>query len=226
MIPLYDDQPSLRFPFATLLLIAVNVFVFAFWQLHVGLDESVDYAGFVPTEFVHRVPGATTHIFTSMFMHGGWMHLIGNMWFFWVFGKNIEDICGPLRYICFYLLCGVAATFLYAVAAPNSHVPLVGASGAISGVLGAFLLKFPRSNVRTLVPLGIFTTVRDIPAWVFLLLWIGMQIFFSANSRHSENAGGVAYMAHIGGFIAGFPLIFIFQDNAAIAQLRRNDNNW
>ena len=213
MIPLRDDQPTSRFPIITLLLIALNTYVFIHWQLHVGLDESVALAGFLPVELTSHAPGGWTHLFTGMFMHGGWMHLIGNMWFLWIFGNNIEDNCGPFRYLIFYLLCGIAATLAFTAFAPHSSVPLVGASGAISGVLGAYLLHHPRARVLTLIPIWFFFRIIEIPAWFFLLFWIGLQILseYLASTMHGVETSGVAYMAHIGGFVAGMGLIVFFE---------------
>src|SRR5258705_9379067 len=201
MIPLRDDPPTERFPIVTILLIALNALVFIGWQLRVGLEHSVDVGGFLPIELTSHTPGGWTHIYTSMFMHGGWMHLIGNMWFLWIFGNNIEDNCGHFRFFAFYILCGAAATLAYTVFAPDSTVPLVGASGAISGVLGAYLLHHPHARVLTLIPFGIFTRLMEIPAWIFLLIWIGFQVVSQllAASVHGVEGGGVAYAAHIGG---------------------------
>ena len=212
MIPLKDDQPTERFPFVTLLLIAVNAYVFIGWQLREGLAESVALAGFIPQELTGHVPGGATHLVTAMFMHGGWMHLIGNMWFLWIFGNNIEDNCGPFRFLAFYLLCGAAATLAYTFFSPQSTVPLVGASGAISGVLGAYLMHHPKAKIRTLVPLGIFPLFFNFPAWAFLFVWIGFQILSQFMASLQEGGGdGIAYVAHIGGFIAGLGLIFFFE---------------
>ena len=136
MIPLSDDQPTRRFPLVTVALIVVNALVFVGWQLRIGMDDSVGIGGFIPAMLSAHEPGAVTRLLTSLFMHGGWMHLIGNMWFLWIFGDNVEDACGPVRFVGFYLLCGVAATLAHTWAAPASLTPLVGASGAISGVLG------------------------------------------------------------------------------------------
>jgi membrane associated rhomboid family serine protease len=213
MIPLRDDQPTERFPIITILLIALNAYVFIGWQLRIGLQHSVNEAGFLPIELTSHTPGGWTHVFTSMFMHGGWMHLIGNMWFLWIFGNNIEDNCGSIRFLMFYLLCGVAATLAFTALDPRSSIPLVGASGAISGVLGAYLLHHPHARVLTLVPLGFFTRLMEIPAWVFLLVWIGFQVVSQllAASAHGVESSGVAYAAHIGGFIAGMGLIVFFE---------------
>jgi membrane associated rhomboid family serine protease len=212
MIPLYDDQPATRPPVVTIAIILLNIAVFAGWQLRLGLEESVQIGALVPAELVHHEAGAVTRLITSMFMHGGWMHLIGNMWFLWIFGNNVEDACGHFKFICFYLAAGALASLAYVYVSQDSTTPLVGASGAISGVLGAYLLKHPRAMVRTLVPLGFFSRIIDIPAFLFLLIWIGFQVLSQAVS-HGQG-GGVAYLAHIGGFVAGMILIFIFQDPA------------
>ena len=222
MIPLSDDQRTRSFPLVTIALIVLNVLVFVGWQLRIGMEDSLGIGAFIPAMLSAHEPGAVTRLITSLFMHGGWMHLIGNMWFLWIFGDNVEDACGPLRFLAFYLLCGVAATLAHAWPAPDSTMPLVGASGAISGVLGAYLLKHPRANVRTLIPLGFFTRIVDLPAWVFLLIWMGMQLVFQAASG-ARGGGGVAYLAHIGGFVAGMGLIVFFEKGAARA---RPDDDW
>src|SRR3954447_20913027 len=176
MIPLYDDQPAIRPPIVTLLIIAINILVFAGWQLRIGLENSVDAGALVPAALTHHEGGSVTRLVTAMFMHGGWMHLIGNMWFLWIFGNNIEDACGHFKFLAFYVAAGVAATLAHVFVSPESFRPLVGASGAISGVLGAYLLKHPKAMVRTLVPLGFFTRIVDLPAFLFLLIWIGLQV--------------------------------------------------
>jgi membrane associated rhomboid family serine protease len=211
MIPLYDDQPGRSFPVFTVLLILVNLGVFAFWQLGVGLEQSVALAALTPFELSQYRIDAVPDLFSSMFMHASWMHLIGNMWFLWIFGNNVEDATGHFRFLLFYLLCGVLATLAHVVAEPNSIIPLVGASGAVSGVLGAYLVKHPTAYVRTIIPLGFIIRIADVPAYVFLLIWIGLQIFSQAVSGVPEERGGVAYLAHIGGFVAGILLIFLFQ---------------
>jgi len=206
MIPLYDDNPVHRFPLVTILLIAANLAVYFLWQARVGLEESVALAAFVPAEFTGGArPAAWRDLLTSMFMHGGIMHLVGNLWFLWIFGDNIENECGPVRFLVFYLVCGVAATLAHVWQDPASAVPLVGASGAISGVLGAYLVQHPHAPVRTLIPLGMWSRVIDVPAYVFLFIWIGMQVLSQAAA---SGGGGVAYLAHIGGFVArGAPLL-------------------
>jgi membrane associated rhomboid family serine protease len=213
MIPLYDDQPTRSFPFANLLLILINAYVFVGWQQQVGVDQSVALAGFLPSEYGQGTPGSMTHVITSMFMHGGWMHLIGNMWFLWIFGKAVENACGFFRYLAFYILSGAAATWAYALFSPETSIPLVGASGAISGVLGAYFLRNPSARITTLIPFGIFTRIMAVPAWFFLLVWIGFQVIsqIATSSAEGHSHGGVAYLAHIGGFIAGMGLIFFFE---------------
>jgi membrane associated rhomboid family serine protease len=213
MIPLKDDQESRSFPFVTLLLIAANVYVFVAWQSSMGVQQSVDRAGFIPSELTSHASGGWTHVFTGMFMHGGWAHLLGNMWFLWVFGQRIEQTCGHFAYVPFYLLCGVASTLAYTVVSPTSELPLVGASGAISGVLGAYLLHYPHAQVVSLVMFGPIPRIVRVPGWLFLLFWIGWQVLFQylASQKHNDHTGGVAYAAHIGGFIAGMGLIIFFE---------------
>ncbi len=211
MIPLADDNPVHRFPLVTVLLITANLAVYFLWQTRIGLEQSVALAAFVPAEFQRGAPGAWSALFTSLFMHGGLMHLIGNLWFLWIFGDNIENECGRLRFVQFYLLCGVIATLAHTWQDPRSAVPLVGASGAISGVLGAYLVEHPRAPIRTLIPLGLFTRIIDVPAFVFLFLWMGMQVFSQAMIAGRTGGGGVAYLAHIAGFAAGAALIFVFR---------------
>lgn len=220
MIPLSDDQPTRRLPIVTIALIVLNALVFIGWQLRVGMEDSVGAGGFIPAMLSAHEPGGVMRLITSLFMHGGWMHLIGNMWFLWIFGDNVEDACGPVRFLAFYLLCGVAATLAHVWPAPDSTMPLVGASGAISGVLGAYLLKHPQARVRTLIPLGILTRIVDLPAWVFLLIWMGLQVLLQAGSRAGQG-GGVAYLAHIGGFVAGMGLIVFFEPRRPRAAARR-----
>src|SRR5688572_7001017 len=151
------------------------------------------------------------NVITSMFMHGGWMHLLGNMWFLWLFGNNIEDSTTRSRFLVFYLLCGVAAALAQVLADPQSIIPMVGASGAISGVMGAYLVLFPRVKVFTMVPLGFYATTVALPAWVMLIYWMVLQLVSQAASTMRGQQGGVAYLAHIGGFAAGVVLIKVFE---------------
>jgi membrane associated rhomboid family serine protease len=167
----------------------------------------------VPDHLTHGVPSGAVHLFTAMFLHGGLMHLLGNMWFLWIFGDNVEDETGPVRFLVFYLLTGAIATLAHVLSNPHSAVPLVGASGAITGVLGAYLVRHPRANIRTLIPLGIFIHVANVPAFVFLFVWIGLQVV--SQTMSGKGGSGVAYLAHIGGFIAGVVLIRFFQSAAS-----------
>ncbi len=218
MIPIHDDNPTSITPYVTYLLITICVLVFL-WELSLAEQlEAVFYSlgvvpallvgdGFLPAEQV--VIPAWLSIFTSMFMHGGWMHLIGNMLYLWVFGNNIEDAMGHGRFIIFYLLCGIAAVFSQVLPEPNSVIPMVGASGAISGILGSYLLLYPRAQVLMAIPLGIIFFTRRIPAIYVLLFWFAMQLFSSYMNEGQQ--GGVALGAHIGGFIAGMALIPFFR---------------
>jgi membrane associated rhomboid family serine protease len=162
-------------------------------------------------------------VFSSMFMHGGWLHLGGNMLFLWVFGDNVEDAMGHVRFLIFYLLTGIGAVALQVAVAPDSTVPMVGASGAISGVMAAYLVLFPGARVRVLVFLGIFITVIALPALVVIGFWIILQFIagYAALGPETTQTGGVAYWAHIGGFLAGILLVFIFRDPRAMQRLRR-----
>jgi membrane associated rhomboid family serine protease len=209
MLPLHDDRPARRFPLATLLIIAANISVFVRWQLDVGIDQSVKLGGLVPVLFVHSAwQAGMAHMLTSMFMHAGWMHLIGNMWFLWVFGKNTEDSMDFTRFVFFYLLCGIAADYTYVYFSPRSHVPLIGASGAIGGVLGAYLMIRPTASITTVGP---FFYLIKLPAWFFLIIWFGLQVLLQLGSA-DHSGGGVAYLAHIGGFLTGMTLIFFFKN--------------
>ena len=219
MIPLHDDNPTRRLPVATVVLIAVNVAVFAF-QLTLprhGLTVEGFFlrAGLVPYEVVNRVdvppdglvPVWAT-VFTSMFIHGGWLHIIFNMLYLWIFGNNVEDRMGRARFVAFYLLCGVAAAAVQVVVRPDSLVPMIGASGAVSGVLGAYILLFPRAQVLTVITLVIFFPIVMVPAWVLLLAWFALNLLEAATTIGAET--GVAYFAHVGGFAAGLVLVWLF----------------
>ncbi|MEW6427060.1 MAG: rhomboid family intramembrane serine protease [Thermodesulfobacteriota bacterium] len=215
MLPLRDDIPSRRFPAVNLLLIVVTTLVF-FYELSLGeaLVPFLRHYGFVPARFVAQGqtgpldPERFLPVFASIFLHGGFLHLIGNMWMLWIFGDNVEDILGHGRYLLFYLLCGVAAVAFQGMVHPGATVPMVGASGAISGVLGAYLLSFPRARILTLVPLFIFFYMIEVPAFIYLILWFVMQFLQgSANLAGGMEGGGVAWWAHVGGFIAGMILL-------------------
>jgi membrane associated rhomboid family serine protease len=199
MLPIGDDNRARRtFPFVTYLLIAVNLLVF-FLEL-AGGDAFINYWSFIPARLTQDPGIGFLSIFTSMFMHAGWMHLLGNMLYLGIFGDNVEDRMGHIRFLFFYLLCGVAATFAQYIFMSNSSIPNLGASGAIAGVLGSYLLLFPRGRVYMLI----LRSVTPVPAWVALGFWIVIQLISGAGSLANAGAsGGVAYMAHIGGFFAG-----------------------
>jgi membrane associated rhomboid family serine protease len=160
-----------------------------------------------------------SHLVTSMFLHGSWMHLLGNMWFLWLFGNNVEDSMGPARFVVFYPLCGLAAALLQTVTNPASGVPMVGASGAISGVMGAYLVLYPRVRVFAMVPLGFFLTSVALPAWMMLVYWVLIQVVSGLTTIGAEG-GGVAFWAHVGGFVAGVALIKLFARPADVAEHR------
>ena len=219
MIPLRDDNPSAITPFLTWGLIAACVLVFL-WQASLGPREgqAAVYAlgaipavllegASLPPEIVLVPPVAT--VFTSMFLHGGWMHLIGNMLYLWIFGDNVEDSMGHGRFAAFYLLCGVAAVAAQSLPDTASVVPMIGASGAISGVLGAYLLLYPHARVLVLIPLGFFSRIIYLPAGIVLVLWFALQLLSSLAAP--PGGGGIAFGAHIGGFVAGLALIPFFR---------------
>jgi membrane associated rhomboid family serine protease len=210
MFPLGDDDSQRRtLPVVTYGLIGVNVLVFLL-ELSGG-DAFINAWAFVPARFAANPGGQAITIFTAMFMHGGWMHLLGNMLFLWIFGDNVEDRFGRLKFLLFYLLTGIAATFAQFALAPHSPVPNVGASGAIAGVLGAYILMFPHARVNVL--LG--RQVVAMPAIVVLGFWIAVQLFSGVgtigHTGESAGTGGVAYMAHVGGFFTGLLLTFLFR---------------
>jgi membrane associated rhomboid family serine protease len=230
VIPYHDENATQRTAVVTLTLIAINV---AMWLLIQGagsprwLAQSVCNLGLIPGELTGTLAPGTgfpmgdglvcltdpgpqfSNVITSMFLHGSWMHLIGNMWFLWLFGNNIEDSMTRPRFVAFYLLCGLGAALLQVVTEPASGIPMVGASGAISGVMGAYLLLYPNVRVYTLVPLGFFITSLALPAWVMLLYWALLQ-FLGGFSRIGSEGGGVAFWAHVGGFVVGLVLIRLF----------------
>jgi membrane associated rhomboid family serine protease len=216
LIPLRDDNPTVLWPLVTITLILANAAVF-FYELMLDprlLDALIFRMGMVPAAITGAyIPGAGGYstILTSMFLHGGWMHVIGNMLYLWIFGNNIEDSMGHLRFVFFYLLTGLAAAAAHLALNPLSTVPTIGASGAVSGVLGAYLVLFPHARVQTLITLGFFIRIVYVPAWVLLVFWIGLQLLNQALAPIDPRAGGVAYAAHIGGFVAGVALIPLFR---------------
>jgi membrane associated rhomboid family serine protease len=238
MFPYRDDNPTLSTPIITIFLIGANV---AVWVLIQGmgsdprLAQSICELGLIPAEFLGRVlPGTSVPLsptatcvlgverhwytpLTSMFLHGGWFHLIGNMWFLWLFGNNVEDSMGRGRYLGFYLLCGVAAAAAQPFVSPASIVPMVGASGAISGVMGAYVVLYPRVRVHMLVILFVFITRIAVPAYLMLGYWFLLQLF---GGSMAQGEGGVAFWAHVGGFVAGALLISMFKDRDLVRKHR------
>jgi membrane associated rhomboid family serine protease len=211
MFPIRDHNPSLRTPYVTYALIALNVIAFLSYMALLGdeprLNAFFDRWALIPAKFT--AGQGTVTIVTSMFLHGGFMHIAGNMLFLWIFGDNLEDFFGHLGFLAFYLACGVAAALTQVLPAPDSTVPMVGASGAIAGVMGGYLLLFPRARVDVLVILVIIIRMIALPAWVMLGFWFGIQLVNSYVS-FGLDSGGVAFLAHSGGFAAGLLLTLPF----------------
>ena len=209
MIPLRDSLPSRSTPVVTIAIIAINVFVFLHeWTMDdFTRNHFIAQYALVPRRF------EAIDILTSMFMHSGWLHLIGNMWFLWIYGDNVEDILGRFKYILFYLGCGTAAALAHVAFNFDSRIPTMGASGAIAGVMGAYLLKFPQARIVTLLPILIFFTTVEIPAWIMLVYWFVIQLFSGVGefATASVNHGGIAWFAHVGGFLAGMVLINVLR---------------
>jgi len=232
MFPFHDENKTLHPAYLTIVLIAINVLVWLFVEgagSAIPLARAVCDLGLIPGELTGMLPPGTrfplggglvcltdpgrqvSNVITSMFLHGSWMHLIGNMWFLWLFGNNVEDSMGHLRYVVFYLLCGIGAALAQVAANPASGIPMVGASGAISGVMGAYLVLYPRVRVYVLVFLGFFFTTITLPAWTMLLYWFALQFVGGlAGLVAAEEGGGVAFLAHAGGFVAGIALVKLF----------------
>ena len=210
MIPLRDIIPSRTTPYVTISLISLNVLVFLY-ELSIGraVDAFTLYFGLVPAAF------SWVTVFTSMFLHGGLLHVAGNMLYLWIFGDNVEDRMGHGRFLVFYLLCGVAAALAQTITAPDSVVPMVGASGAIAGVMGAYFVLYPKSRIVTLIPLFFFFQVIEVPAILFLGIWFVMQFLSGVGSivttAGGGPAGGVAFWAHVAGFVAGISGVIVFR---------------
>ena len=238
MFPYHDENETQRTPVVTIALIALSTLAWLFVQgagAALPLAQSVCDLGLIPGELTLSLavgtqfpmgeglvcltdPGSQfSHVVTSMFLHGSWMHLIGNMWFLWLFGNNIEDSMTRPRFVAFYLLAGLAAALAQVAAEPASGVPMVGASGAISGVMGAYLVLFPRVRVYTMVPLGFLLQSMALPAWVMLIYWAFLQFAGGVISIASAQAGGVAFWAHVGGFLAGVVLVKVFERSDRVA---------
>ncbi len=208
MIPYKDDNPTRTFPFVTILIIAINIFVFLFEITHPLGMKTITYSfGAIPHNILRFETNQPVHpaitVFTSMFMHGGIFHLAGNMLYLWIFGNNIEDRLGHLRFIIFYILCGIVAAYAHAFTNSDSTIPMIGASGAVSGILGAYLYLFPRAGIYTIIFLGFFVTTVKIPALIVISFWAIIQFINSIISSTVREAGGVAWFAHLGGFLAG-----------------------
>jgi membrane associated rhomboid family serine protease len=237
MFPYRDDNPRVSTPVVTIGLIAANIFVWVAFQgmgTQSSLIRSMCTLGLIPAAVVHHLPqgsvvqlgeGITCSLgvlptwltpLTSMFAHGGWVHLIGNMWFLWLFGDNVEDIMGPGRYLLFYLLSGLAAAAAQVLGNPASPLPMVGASGAISGVMGAYVILFPTVRVHLWVFLGIFMTRTAVPAYVMLGYWFLLQLL--GGMAGATEGGGVAFAAHVGGFVAGALLVGVFKSRTLMAR--------
>ncbi len=246
MFPYKDDNPTLRTPIVTFVLIGMNA---AVWVLVQGMGaegpliRSVCDLGLIPGEFLGRIPpgtmvpagggascviehqGAWWSLLSSMFLHGSWFHLIGNMWFLYLFGNNVEDSMGRFRYLIFYLLCGLAAGLSQTFLSPNSAIPMVGASGAIGGVMGAYVVLYPRVQIHMFIFLFIFITRIVVPAFWMLGYWFVLQLFGGWGSIGAEG-GGTAFWAHVGGFAAGAALILVFRDPQLVAEHRAHLRNW
>jgi membrane associated rhomboid family serine protease len=240
MFPYRDENQTQRTPYITVLIIALNVLV---WIAIEGAGASVPLAtavcnlGLIPGELTGMLPPRTrfpigdglvcltdpgrqvSHLFTSMFLHGSWMHLIGNMWFLWLFGNNVEDSMGRPRFTVFYLVSGLAAALAQVATNPASPIPMVGASGAISGVMGGYLILFPTVRVFCLLILGFFVTSVALPAWMMLVYWLLIQ-FVSGLAAFGGEVGGVAFWAHVGGFVAGVVLVKLFARSDYLAAHR------
>lgn len=238
MFPLRDENPHFLTPYATYALIALNVLAWIFIQgagTEPGLSVSVCTLGLMPGELLQTLaPGTRFQIgprsfcvltadpawhtlVTHMFLHGGWLHILGNLWFLWIFGNNVEDSMGHVRFFVFYLLCGFAAAGLQMSSNPSSGIPMVGASGAIGGVMGAYVLLYPRVRVHMLVFLGFFVTTFAIPAVWMMGYWFIVQLIGGIGSIGAQG-GGVAFWAHVGGFVAGAALVLLFRDRELVAR--------
>ena len=232
MFPIRDDNPHFLTPYATYGIIALNVIGWVFLQglgMEPALSSSVCGLGLIPGELLQTVPAGTRFqvspnsvcvlgdtsawytVITSMFMHGGWFHIIGNMWFLWIFGNNVEDSMGSFRFVVFYLLCGLLAAALQTATNPDSAIPMVGASGAIGGVMGAYILLYPRVHVHMLFFFGFYVTTFAVPAVLMLGYWLLIQVIGGLGTLGAQG-GGVAFWAHIGGFVGGAALIFLFRN--------------
>jgi membrane associated rhomboid family serine protease len=213
MFPLYDTVRSRTFPLINLTLILANVLAFLY-EIRLDpalLKEFIFTWGLIPARLIGDPNGTWETIFSSMFLHGGWFHIINNMWVLLIFGDNVEAGMGKIRYLVFYLLSGVAAGLLQAYILPTSLVPMIGASGAVAGVLGAYLILFPRSRIASLVPILFIFTIVEIPAMLFLIFWFVSQLYSGWFAIQGGGESGIAWWAHIGGFTFGVLMVFFFR---------------
>lgn len=223
MIPIRDQIKTRRTPIINYLLIAANVLVFIL-QISAGQNQQALISEFalIPRDFTDGISlGDIRDIFTSMFMHGGLLHLFGNMLYLWVFGDNVEDTMGHFNFLVFYLLGGVAASAAHIIVNPTSQLPTVGASGAIGAALGAYLVLYPQSRVATFIPLGFFFTLRLLPAAVVLIMWFILQLFSGVLSLGMQDVGGTAFWAHIGGFVFGVVIGLFFRGRRRTEEARQ-----
>src|SRR5688572_18669951 len=213
MFPLYDTVRSRTFPLINLTLVLANVLAFLYeLQLDPAMLKDFIFTwGLIPARFVGDPNGTWETIFSSMFLHGGWFHIINNMWVLLIFGDNVEAGMGKIRYLIFYLLSGLAAGLLQTYILPTSLVPMIGASGAVAGVLGAYLILFPRSRIASLVPILFIFTIIEIPAMLFLIFWFFSQLYSGLFAIQGGGGSGIAWWAHIGGFAFGVLMVFFFR---------------
>lgn len=224
MFPLYDTVRSHKFPFINVALILANILAFLY-EVQLGpaaLEGFIFEWGLIPAELAGDPSIAWRTIFTSMFLHGGWFHIINNMWVLFIFGDNVEGHMGGLRYLIFYLLSGVAAVLLQTYVLPSSAVPMIGASGAVAGVLGAYLILFPRSRIASLVPILFIFTIIEIPAILFLVFWFVSQLYSGLFAIQGGGGSGIAWWAHVGGFIFGVVMVFFFRGRTIYCNTNRS----
>ena len=229
MIPLRDSNPSTTVPIVTILLIAINSIVWLYEvSLGAGADRFVIEYGLTPARFINYssfsggfTGNALIPLFCSIFMHAGWLHIIGNMWFLWIFGDNVEDRLGHFNYLVFYLLSGLGSSLIHVLFNMTSEIPTIGASGAISGVLGAYLVSFPHARIHTLLIIFIIIRFVELPAFIFLIIWFAFQFFsVAAQAGAGQDIGGVAYWAHMGGFVVGIVLLWMMPKKAVYRPTR------
>ncbi len=225
MIPLRDENRASSFPLVTVLIIltCTAIFIYESSLSRSGLKQFFEAFSLVPGQVTYELrsgEGSWRNILppflTSMFLHGGWLHLIGNMWYLWIFGDNVEDMLGPVRYLFFYVICGLGAGLAHFLLGPTSNLPTVGASGAIAGVLAGYAVLFPGARVLTLVPLGFFIRIMELPALAVIGIWFVIQVISSFLTFGMTETGGVAFSAHVGGFVAGLLLVWVFRPRRVV----------